>query len=56
MLVIIDTPFLGNFCMSNHHANGEMIDKADVLSLEKGRVPENFSDDGRIFHPWGIAL
>jgi hypothetical protein len=30
-----------------------MIDKADVLSLEKGRVPENLADNGRTFHTRG---
>jgi len=32
-----------------------MIDKAGVLVLDKGSVPENLADSGRTFHPWGIA-
>jgi hypothetical protein len=39
---------------SNHHANAEMIDKAGVLVLDKGSVPENLADSGRTFHSWGI--
>jgi hypothetical protein len=51
MLVIINTPCLGSSQgESNHHANAEIIDKAGVLVLDKGSVPENLAGSGRNFH------